>query len=109
MAKHQWVKWVAGLSSVALFTGFVSIQEDRGKASTPDTATDELPAFAMEQDQVYDEWMSQHPNENDSEEWQQPSPSSSEDSFTMPRGHSRRDFPSQDSSQSSGRMRTHAS
>ncbi|MDG0792066.1 hypothetical protein OMP38_15235 [Cohnella ginsengisoli] len=63
MAQQKWIKWIVGLSGVALFTGFVGLVSANGDtkpaATTDQSGSQSNSSIAQDDDQVTDQWQSQ--------------------------------------------------
>ncbi|CAI6080603.1 hypothetical protein [Cohnella sp. JJ-181] len=59
MAQQKWIKWVVGLSGVALFTGFVGLISAQGETPPEAPADTTTGSFAQNDDQVTNQWQSQ--------------------------------------------------
>lgn len=63
MAQQKWMKWIVGLSGVALFTGFVGLISANGETASDTTAgqagSQSGSSIAQGDDQVTDQWQSQ--------------------------------------------------
>ncbi|SFA72049.1 hypothetical protein SAMN05216312_101112 [Cohnella sp. OV330] len=63
MAQQKWMKWIVGLSGVALFTGFVGLISANGETVSDTTAgqagSQSGSSIAQGDDQVTDQWQSQ--------------------------------------------------
>ncbi|MFC3800404.1 hypothetical protein [Cohnella sp. GCM10012308] len=59
MAQQKWIKWIVGLSGVALFTGFVGLVSAKGETTSTTPAESSNSSIAQGDDQVTDQWQSQ--------------------------------------------------
>lgn len=60
MAQQKWIKWIVGLSGVALFSGFVGLISAHGESAADKTAGQTDGTIAQSGgDDVTDQWQSQ--------------------------------------------------
>lgn len=59
MAQQKWIKWIVGLSGVAVFTGFVGLISANGETKPAPTIDQSGSSIAQGDDQITDQWQSQ--------------------------------------------------
>lgn len=59
MAQQKWIKWIVGLSGVAVFTGFVGLISANGETKPAPTIDLSGSSIAQGDDQITDQWQSQ--------------------------------------------------
>ncbi|WP_217596741.1 hypothetical protein [Cohnella sp. GbtcB17] len=59
MAQQKWIKWIVGLSGVAVFTGFVGLISANGETKSTPTIDQSGSSIAQGDDPITDQWQSQ--------------------------------------------------